>query len=422
MRVTEIDMTGYDRSIATLEKVRAARMASPQTTKGEELYYTLMIQLFREVREACDNGDPFFVYGMSIPNELFVGMGVTGIEIDMAAGLMSSLLRCHDAVYGAAMKVGVREEICSAQRTPVGMFVKGWFPKPAGILYTNLDQCDNCSQTANLMGQLYDTPTCFVNRPFRWWTQGGVDMMVGELEDAVAFLEERTGRKMDWDRLREAVALSVEQIKLIREIHQLLMAKPCPIKARAASFSHWVRWAYAGRQEGVDYFRAFRDEARALVEQGRGVVPNEKFRLMSIFTSPQNQMRMLDWLEHEKGVAIVAEPYYFRCGPQDMDPATPLESLARQYYNEPYYRFYGQVEEYLSICVEEAQESGAQAAINWFNSKCRANGALSKIVKDTLAQKAGIPTLNLDLDILDPSPAEEKRIMERIEGFLESIS
>lgn len=421
MKVTQIDLTGYDKCIAALEKIKEHRMSLGPIVKGEEMYYTLLIQLFREVRQAWDEGKPFFLYEMSVPNELFVGMGVPAMEYDMICGSMTTLLRAHEAVYGAALKIGVREEICSAQRTPIGILAKGWFPKPAGIVYTNLDQCDNCAQSANIMGQLYDVPTYFLNRPFRWWSERGVQMMIGEFEDAVAFLEERIGRKMDWNKLREAIEISVEQVKIIREIHKLLMAKPCPVRARAASFAHWIRWAFAGRQEGLDYFRAFRDEVKALADQGLGAVPNERFRLMSLFTPPQNQMKMLDWLEHDKGVALVAEPYYFRVGSWDMDPSKPLESLARQYYHESYYRFYSQMEEYLDMIVQDAKESGAQAALNWFNSKCRMGGAMSKIVKDTLAEKVGIPTLTVDVDLLDPSPASEKRTKERIEGFLESL-
>ena len=190
----------------------------------------------------------------------------------------------------------------------------------------------------------------------------------------------------------------------------------------AGAISCGREWSFAGRQEGLDYFRAFRDEVKALADQGKGAVPNERFRLMSLFTPPQNQMKMLDWMEHEKGVALVSEPYYFRYGPQDMDPSKPLESLARQYFNESYYRFYSQMEEYLDMIVQDALESGAQAALNWFNSKCRMGGAMSKIVKDTLMEKVGIPTMTVDVDLLDPSPASEKRTKERIEGFLESLS
>lgn len=421
MRVPEIDLTGYDQCIRAIEGIREHRLAAGHLDGSEEMYYRLLAQLFRETRQASDDGSPFFLYEMAVPNELFVGMGVPAMEYDMVCGSMTSLLKAHEAVFGAAARIGIREEICSAHRLPIGILAKGWFPRPNGIVFTNLDQCDNCAQSGNVMGMLYDIPVFLLNRPFRWWSERGVEMMVGEFEDAVAFLEELVGRSMDWQRLKEAIAISVEQVKLIREIHQLMMAVPCPVKARPASFAHWIRWAFAGRQEGLEYFQVFRDEVKALVDAGKGAVSNERFRVISLFTPPQNQMKMLDWLEHEHGVALVAEPYYFRYGPWDMDPSKPLESLARQYYNESYYRFYGQMEEYLDMIVQDAIESKAQAAFNWFNSKCRMGGAMSKIVKDTLADKAGIPTLTVDVDLLDPSPASEKRVRERIESFLESL-
>ena len=67
-KVTEFDLTGYDRCITSLEKIREHRMSTGPIVKGEELYYTLMIQLFREVRQAWNEGQPFFFYEMSIPN------------------------------------------------------------------------------------------------------------------------------------------------------------------------------------------------------------------------------------------------------------------------------------------------------------------------------------------------------------------
>jgi benzoyl-CoA reductase/2-hydroxyglutaryl-CoA dehydratase subunit BcrC/BadD/HgdB len=422
MRVTELDLREYDRAVDSILKIREHRRSTGPITKAEDLYYTLMHKLMRGIRESEEQGLPFVLYEMSVPNEIFVGLGILGIEYDMACGTLTTLLRAHEAVYGAALKVGVREEICSAQRTPVGILAKGWFPRPAAVVYSNLDQCDNCAQTGNILGELYGLPTFFLNRPYRWGTERGVQLMTEELEDLVGFLEEKTGRKMDWDRLKEAVRLSAEQVRLIREIHKLATAKPCPLKGRAASFAHWIRWAYAGTQEGLEYFQAFRDELKDMVDRGVGVANPERFRLISLFTPPQNQMKLLDWLEHEHGAVFVAEPYYLRFGDYDMDPSRPLESLARQYFNESYYRYYGPAEEYLDMIVRDARESGAEAAINWFNSKCRMGGALSKMVKDTLAEEVGIPVLTVDVDLLDPSPAAEKRTKERIEGFLESLA
>jgi len=359
---------------------------------------------------------------MGVPNEIFEAMGLVAMEYDMAAGAMASVLNAHDEGADAASKLGIKPEICSAQLLPIGFFALGWFPRPAALVYTNLSFCDNVGKNGHLLGELYGIPTFYIDRPYYWWYERGIDYMTGELEDLVNFLEEHTGHKLDYDKLRHANRISMEQIKLIREIHRLGMAIPCPMRARAATQAHWLYWIYAGRQEGITYFQVFRDELQELVQEKRGVAKEERFRLISLFTPPQHQMKVLDWLERERNAAIVSEPYYFRWREWIPDPARPLESLAQKYYYEPYYRWYGMLSELLDMAVNDAIESKVNGAINWFNAKCRMGGAVARIIKETLKERVGIPTLTFDLDMLDPSATTEKALKEALDEFLEVLA
>jgi benzoyl-CoA reductase/2-hydroxyglutaryl-CoA dehydratase subunit BcrC/BadD/HgdB len=421
MKVETLDLEKYDRSVDILEKMRDHRRKKP-TTKTEELYYDLMAKLLREVRDASDEGNRFITYAMSVPNEVFVAMGLVGLEYDMACGMITSLLRSHDDIYNSAFAIGTRPEICSAQRTPIGVFAKGWFPRPVAVVASNLDQCDNCAQTGNILGELYDVPTFFVNRPYRWWDERGVQLMAGELGDLVSFLEAQTSRRMDWDKLQETIKITLRMIELSQEIHKLAMATPCPMRGKAATFAHWLRWAYAGRPEVLTFFETFRDELKEMAARGKGVAPVERFRLMSLFTPPQNQLGLLDWLESEKGAVLISECYYLRYERVELvDPSKPLEALAWLYYIDPYYRFYGELDEYLDMILNDALESKPDGALNWFNSKCRMGGSVSKVVKDMLWEKAGIPTLTVDVDLLDPSKVLEQNLKDLIEKFLDIL-
>src|SRR3989304_3883484 len=100
MPVPEIDLTEYNRAATNVAKIRAHRQTVGDMTKAEDLYYTLLIQLFDEVRDAYSSGKPWFLYEMCVPNELFVGMGVPAVEYDMICGSITSLIRGHEAVYG----------------------------------------------------------------------------------------------------------------------------------------------------------------------------------------------------------------------------------------------------------------------------------------------------------------------------------
>ncbi|MCJ7593455.1 MAG: 2-hydroxyacyl-CoA dehydratase family protein, partial [Desulfobacterales bacterium] len=170
------------------------------------------------------------------------------------------------------------------------------------------------------------------------------------------------------------------------------------------------------------WFEIFRDELRDMVNHGKGIASEERYRLMSLFTPPQNQLGLLDWLEEDKGAVLISECYYLRYERvEQIDPSKPLDALARLYYVDPYYRFYGEIKEYLDMIVNDAMESKPDAAINWFNAKCRMGGAAAKLVKDTLWDRLKIPTLTVDVDLLDASKSLEARLKDLIEKFLDIL-
>jgi len=179
--------------------------------------------------------------------------------------------------------------------------------------------------------------------------------------------------------------------------------------------------AFAGTQEGVDYCQAFLDEMKEHVAQGTGYTPKENYRLINLFTFPVGQHAVLDWLEQEVGAVFAAEPMYFMYNESELakvDPSKPLDALARFYYLEPYQQFYGPLAEYADMIVNDAIESGADGAINFFNSKCRMGGAVTRVIKDQLRKKAGIPTLTVDVEmIFDKSEAVEKHLKKQLEQF-----
>ncbi|MBW1851188.1 MAG: 2-hydroxyacyl-CoA dehydratase [Deltaproteobacteria bacterium] len=415
-KVENIDLTKFDEGIAAMEQG-----SEHSRTASEKMFFDLFGQLFKEMRSAVDEGKPFIASEMGMNTEIFPAMDIMGSDYCMVSGMLNVFLNCQDEINSAAAALGTRPEICSPQRAPIGWFAKGWYPPPTAIVNCSLDQCDNMCQTGNLMGLLYDVPVFSFNRPYRWYTERGIEFMVGELEDTISFLEEVTGHKMDWDKLREAAKMTLQQIELSLAIHKLVMATPCPVKAGSGFYLHWIRMAFAGRQEGVDYCKTFLDEMKNMVDQGKGYAPKENYRLINLFTAPTGQHDVLEWLEQEAGAVFVAEPMYHRYKEDEVakvDITKPLEALARFYYLEPYYAYYGPLEEYLDMVVNDAIESKADGAVNWFNSKCRMGGAVARTVKDTLKEKAGIPTVEFGVDILDGTPAVGKSIKKHMEQFL----
>ncbi|MFH2047512.1 MAG: 2-hydroxyacyl-CoA dehydratase family protein [Pseudomonadota bacterium] len=415
-KIENIDTTMFEQGIPIMAQLRDHH----STTKAETMFYDLTIKLCNEVMSAVKGGRPFVTNVMSFPTEIYWAMGIAGIEYDFIAGMFSLYMGNKDEIFTAAKSIGIRPEICSAQRAPIGWFAKGWYPKPNAIVSTSLCQCDNCAQNANVMGALYDVPVFCMTRPYLFWTQKGLDFMVEEIKDVIAFLEKTTGQKMDYDKLSEAIRLTKKQMEISVEIHNLIKtARPNPVKSGTGFLIHFIRMMYAGRQEGVDYCQAFLDEMKERVASGKGYTPEEKYRLVSCYTFPPGMHGLLDWMETQ-GATLVAEPmyhYYNEAEVAKIDPLKPIEALARIFYTEPYHGFYGPYEVFSDMIINDSIQSGVDGAVNFFNTNCRMCGAVSRLIKDQLREKAGISTLTVDVDVMENSAAVEEELKKKLEQF-----
>ena len=70
-------------------------------------------------------------------------------------------------------------------------------------------------------------------------------------------------------------------------------------------------------------------------------------------------------------------------------------------------------------CLNAAIDYKADGAIFWAHVGCRESNATVRMLREHLKEKAGIPTLVLDVDIFDPTFIGEEAIKDKLEGFFE---
>jgi len=410
----------FEEAIKVAWNIYEHRRKNP-TFRSVEVYYRMVAGHLERIKQAHEAGRPWIACGFGTPYELLVALDIPFAIQDVLAGVPTSLLRLHDEVYNAAGALGIRAEVCSAQRLPIGAAAFGLFPPPSAAVYTDVDMCGSVGGVGAVLSKLYDIPAFFFSYAFNLDSEEAIARRKAELLELASFLERVAGRKLDRDRLREVLFISKKQHDLIREINRLRMAIPCPLSNRVSNQAHWAVWLGAGREEGVEYFETLRDELKEMVEAGKGAAERERFRLLSLFTLPQNQHRFFDWAERELG-AVFFEPGYWRWREWEPQMDDPLGSLARKQSCESYYRWYNSLEECLAMALEEAKEARVDAAVNFFNEKCNLGGAYSRAVKDALQEKLGIPTLVFGVDMIDPSPTLEAQLKERLAEFLQVVS
>jgi benzoyl-CoA reductase/2-hydroxyglutaryl-CoA dehydratase subunit BcrC/BadD/HgdB len=271
------------------------------------------------------------------------------------------------------------------------------------------------------MMEISGSPGFFLDNPFQN-SPGEIEYLVGELRDMVAFLEERTGNRMDWDRLSEIVRRTAHEIKLYREICELRKAVPSPMSILGYMELLSADYMFPGQPEATQYLTLLRDELSEMVKKGKGAVANEQFRLMTLFIPPMHLMTSLARLFDGRGATSVVEPMFTLWSAGELDPDQPLRSVALKSFMIPERRsMYGPLsEQAIRDITESAEQYQVDGAIYWAFMGCRHTCATIRVVKEILSE-VDVPMLAIDCDIVDPTITSEEEVNDKIEQFFELL-
>lgn len=392
----------------------------PETRESETLYYQMLAEYFTRISNAHKEGKPLAAHTVFFPTEILHAMDIVPMHTETTTWLTALFLREQSELLAKGSELGLAPEICSPHRGVAGLFGLNIMPRPDVILWSNLI-CDNTAKSGEMLMELSHSPGFFLDNPFQN-TRPEMNYLVEELKDMVQFLEEKLGKKMDWNKLSDIVDRTNQEIGLYREIGELRKAVPSPLPILAYLELISVDYLYPGQPEAIRYLTQLRDELKMMIQQGKGAVPQERFRLMTLFIPPMNLMGPLDKIFKEFGAVSAVEPLFTRWSDGTLDPSRPLESVALKSFLLPERRsMYGPLsEQTLKDIVDAAEQYKIDGAIYWAFIGCRHTCATIKVVKEVLAE-IDVPLLTLDCDIIDSTVNSEDEIQEKLGQFFELL-
>lgn len=393
--------------------------ARPDARKSEALYYEMLINYCTELATARQNGRFIAAHTVFFPSEIFYAMDIVPMHTETVSWMTALFLGQYADLLAAGAEQGLGSEICSPHRGLAGALSIRALPRPDAVLWSNM-VCDNTAKCGELLMKITGSPGFFLDRPFQY-SEEEIDYFVQELQDMIAFLEAKSGRRMDWDRLSQTVRRMDEQIDLFREINRLREAVPSPFSPQGFLELVTVDYLFPGRPEATEYLQTLRDELAATVAEGRSAVANERYRMMTLFMPPMYLIGFLDRLSREYGAVSVTEPFFCNWGEGQLDPAKPLESVARKSYMLPEARMFGPMsDKAIAEIVDSAKRYKVDGAIYYADVGCRHTCATIKLFKDALAE-IDVPVLTVDCDVVDPTITSEGEVREKLERFFELL-
>jgi bcr-type benzoyl-CoA reductase subunit B len=322
--------------------------------------------------------------------------------------------------------LGYTSHLCAYARSDLayrqtGMTVTKGIPEPDLFLACNA-QCFTLTKWFQILARkgnlplfVFDTPEYVMDKKAR---EEIVKYCVVQMKELIAFLEEVTKKKFDYDRLKEVMKYSAASSILYKKFLDMAQYKPSPISIFDALIGMAIAVYRRGTQECVDYYQTLCDEIQTKVDQGIGVVQNEKYRLYW-----ENLPVWFKFSDHAKLLgsygAVILTSLYVHAWSLDFDlNKDPLITLAENYVN----RFSNStIEDRATMALDLFEKYSMNGMIMFMNRSCKAVSFAVPTLKDILTKKTGIPALVFESDMGDQRFYSESQVRTRIEAYFETL-
>lgn len=423
------------------------KTGSTKTTEAAKKVRALVKANYLAAQQAKAQGKLVaYTMAVSVYDEILRAMDVVPVYTENFAGVCAAKRMAEEYILKAEAD-GYSNLICGYVRVGLGFDAMrkdlghmpenapdGGMPKP-DLLLGSSAACDPRFKWYQALGRYMDAPIfCHdVMMPpldvDASEAQGYyVSYLTSQLRGVVEFLERKSGKKLDPERLWEAIKLSDEADALRWDAYQLRKAIPCPMPSED-HFSIMVPALFLrGTIEARDFFRDLLAELRHRVSNKLGSIPDEKMRFIwGGGLPPWHTMWIYNYFG-SLGAVFVAETSYrpFEIVQVPVSVKDPVEYLATRHYLRETIRYakakrnsgHSDVE----FLLELVEGYSADGMVMHVSRSCRAS-SVGQLNKKYLVNKhLPVPTLQLTSDVVDVRDYSEADWKMRIDAFVETVA
>ena len=206
--------------------IEAKIRESPQNRTPRKAY---ALEIAKLGKRLYDGQNTVAWCGISAPFDLLSAMGVTSCFVEFIGAMLAST-GLEGEFLEAAEHAGYAGDACGYHRAVMGAAIKGWMPEPDLLIATTCPCSGGLAVIENLAAH-YKKDLFVLNVP-KEDDEQSVRYLAGQLERMVKFVEERTGRRLDPDRLRQAVENTNRTRTAIDAMYRHAMHVPSPVSGK----------------------------------------------------------------------------------------------------------------------------------------------------------------------------------------------
>ncbi|MFH1117421.1 MAG: 2-hydroxyacyl-CoA dehydratase family protein [Pseudomonadota bacterium] len=382
------------------------------------------------IAAALDSGVPVVSYNLGGIPEILLALGDNENEVfpfamEKVVALQSLV---GDYQYNIeAMEIaesqGMSSDVCSADRATLGNLAKKFLPEITCSVFVTAP-CDSQTVLAETIKEQTGEDVFLIDIPH---LHGEREIMhvARQLKDQITFLEEKTGKRLNWDRLKEICEESNRMIEQALEWLDLRKTVPCPQMSKMLSTMYILLQDGSGTKGATWVASEYAADAKERVLAGKSAAPGgERVRAIWFGSPTWFNIGLYDWMENDLGMVVPVDMFSYVVPEMYVDTSTPetiLHDLARKQIFMPMGRhFTGLPDYFIDDLVRAAREYKADCALIAGHISCKHAWGIAGLLKEAL-READIPVLIFEFDLFDPRVTSVETLKQEFRRFAEDI-
>ncbi len=386
---------------------------------------------YDDLRKAPENGRKVIWTMGPVPFELLSLLNIAYAHGE-SYGAYAAARKGNLELKQAAEAEGYSTDACSYWRTLGGLAIlekkkseiRNDMRLPLPDMVVAAAHCQTAGLWCESLARFLKVPEFVIDIPMtydesEYWTN--VEYVKSQVLNLISALEALTGKKLDYDKLKEKMALIKKAATLRRECMELCKAIPTPMSFFDCIISMGPIHTLRGTTASVDFYQALKNEIEERVANKVGVVAGEKYRLYWDNLPIWFKVGSLSTKLAEMHAVPIVGAYthggaYWEV--DRIDPEKPLESIA---------------EELLLICkdmnakyrveriAQMVREYSLDGLIMHSARTCRPLNIGQYDIINAIREREGIPGIVIEADPTDPNYYSESEIDRLLPAFVETM-
>jgi len=246
-----------------------------------------------------------------------------------------------------------------------------------------------------------------------------VDHVKRQCMDLINFLEGFTGKKFDYDRLKEIVANGKRSAEGYREVLNANRHDPVPATFFDLIGHNFPNLVLRFKPEAEEHYKMMKAELDQRISDGIVPMPNMKYRLYWDGVPYWFAIRNLSEKLQNLGMCLVTSTYFEVFAFERIDPSRPLDSVAE---NTAMFYLNRSVNYKAEVTEKIFKDFHLDAGVFAYALSCKPFSISMHYIADTIQKKLSAPVTIIEGDLVDETFYDEERNNMKLQALAETLA